>query len=231
MVNNSINQLVSDIFQIYFNSKPSDDNQLSRTEVESWIHQYRALLIRQDLDKGRDINESYMQTIPALELEAVDYGIDADLITGVHRYRTKLRIPKPIDMAYGLPLLVYTLTGEQIQIMPISRASFQKYRKFTSESPRAMYHNNYIYIEGCSLIEYITVKGVFESPQEMTQYLDPNGSSCYDPDGAYPVPVNLIPVIRQMILQKELGIMIQMPSDVTNNSNEERQQTSTNSAD
>ncbi len=231
MVNNSINQLVSDIFQIYFNSKPSDDNQLSRTEVESWIHQYRALLLRQDLDKGRDPNESYMQTLPGLELIAVDYGEPTSLITGVHRYRTKVKIPKPIDQSFGSPLIVYTMTGEQIQVMPESRAHFQRYRKFTSESPRAVYSNNYIYIEGCPLLEYINVKGIWELPQEVAAFTNEDGTPCYDADSQYPVPANMIPVIRQMILQKELGIMVQMPSDVINNRNEESQRSSTNSAD
>jgi hypothetical protein len=221
MIKNSLNEIISDIYQIYFNSKPSDENQLSRNEVEFWIHQYRAMLIKQDLDKGRDINESYMQTLPALKLVSVDYGADGGIETGINRYITEEKIPSLLDLHYKLPLIVYTLTDDEIQLMPESRASWQRYRKYTSEAARAYYTNNHIYIEGCDLLEYIKVKGVFNNPVEViTMFGD-----CFDADSEYPIPSNMVPVLRQMILQRELGIMQQQGSDVVNNANDEQRVT------
>jgi hypothetical protein len=217
-INNSLNDIISDILQIYFNSKPSDESQLSRMEVEFWIHQYRALLIKQDLDKGRDINESYMQLIPGLRLIGVDFGEDAKVKSNLYRFKTIESIPKPIDTHFGLPLIVYTINDEQLQIMPESRVSLHRYRKYTSHAPVAYYTNNHIYVEGCELLEYIKVKGVFENPADLAQYSD----ECFNPDAPYPIPSNMIPVLRQMILTRELGIMQQQGADIINNANDER---------
>ena len=65
---NSLNSIIDDILLTYRDSKISESEDLSRIQVEQWIHQYRALLIKQDLDKGRDMNEQYLQTITPLHI-------------------------------------------------------------------------------------------------------------------------------------------------------------------
>ena len=71
MTFNSLNAIIDDIYNILRDNNVSESENLSRIQVEQWIHQYRAYLIKQDLDKGRDINESYVQTIGPLHISKV----------------------------------------------------------------------------------------------------------------------------------------------------------------
>jgi hypothetical protein len=216
MIRNSLTEIIDDIVNIFRNNQPADEDQYSRKQIEFWVHQYRALFIKQDIDKGRDINESYMQTINGLKLIVEDYGANTGQDTKVYRYRTSEKIPTPLDLHFGRSFVVYTMTDDEIQVMAESRAALQRYRKFTAEAPRCYYTDGYIYIEGCSLLEYIKVKGVFENPIEVAG-LSLEEGKCYDPSAEpYPVPANMIPVIRQTILTRELNIMQQQASDQEN---------------
>jgi hypothetical protein len=221
----TLNNIIDDIINLYYADKPADTSPLNRTQVAKWVHSYRALLIKQDLDKGRNPNEGYMQTIPAIRLIPVDFGDDAKLRTGLYRYMGDIIIPKIIDLHYKLPLMVYTLTGEEIHYMPESRAHWHKYRKYVSKQPIAYMTNDRLYVEGCSLLEYIKIKSVFEDPTELANVVNPlTDTVCYDPNEEYPLQENLIPTVKQMIFQSELKIMSGMAYDNTNNSRDDAQQ-------
>lgn len=58
MTFNSLNTIIDDILLIVRDNNISESENLSRVQIEQWIHQYRAYLIKQDLDKGRDIIQS-----------------------------------------------------------------------------------------------------------------------------------------------------------------------------
>ena len=49
---NSLNNIIDDLLLLLRNNNISESENLSRIQIELWIHQYRALLIKQDLDKG-----------------------------------------------------------------------------------------------------------------------------------------------------------------------------------
>lgn len=74
--------------------------------------------------------------------------------------------------------------------------------------------NGYLMMMGPRLIESVYVEGVFEDPSEV----DSINGECQDDNAKYPLPYDKIPVLKELILSKELGIMIQMPTDTVNNS-------------
>ena len=65
---NSLNSLIDDIVLEIRNGDVSASDTLSRLQIEQWIHYYRALLIKQDIDKGRDINPAYLQSLDGVRL-------------------------------------------------------------------------------------------------------------------------------------------------------------------
>ena len=67
------------------------------------------------------------------------------------------------------------------------------------------------------MLEYINIKLLAEDPTKIANEVKDDGTKCYNANLPYPVPANMIPVIKQMIMEKELGIMITMPSDTKNN--------------
>lgn len=207
----SLNNIVDDILLIVRNNNLSESEHLSRIQIEMWIAQYRSILIRQDLDKGRDINPMYIQTMPCIHLDKVD------TVAGKIEYKSNIELPKLIDFHFRTGLVyVKDMYGNLIQLGHETKMKYQRYRKYTCGDYIAYIKNNRLYIEGSdNQLEWVEIGIIAENPADLNE--------CFDPDSEYPVPAHMIPVIKDMIFSKELNIMHQMPSDETNNSRDDMQ--------
>ena len=215
---NSINVIVDDILATIRNNSTSESETISRTQIELWVHEYRALLLKQDLDKGRIPNPDYIQEIPALQLQQVDYAENTNIVTKTFRLKSTIKLPKTIDLHFGNGLTyVGDLLNNEIQFIPESRANWNKHRRYTNNGAFCYLNDSYLFIEGNELLEYVKVRGIFEYPIELSKIVNPiNKTIVYDPLSKYPVPANLVPIIKQMILEKELKIVVSVPTDATN---------------
>lgn len=207
----SLNNIIDDILLIVRNNNLSESEHLSRIQIEMWIAQYRSILIRQDLDKGRDINPMYIQTMPCIHLDKVD------TVAGKIEYKSNIELPKLIDFHFRTGLVyVKDMYGNLIQLGHETKMKYQRYRKYTCGDYIAYIKNNRLYIEGSdNQLEWVEIGIIAENPADLNE--------CFDPDSEYPVPAHMIPVIKDMIFSKELNIMHQMTSDETNNSRDDMQ--------
>lgn len=207
----TLNQLVDNILLIARNNNIAESEHLSRIQIEKWIIGYRAMLIKQDIDKGRDINELYLTTIEPIHLDR------EETVPGYFTYVGDKELPKLIDFNYRPGVInVRDMFGNIIQIGSRTKAKLQKYRKATCKDYIAWVKNNRIYVDGDSnQLEYISVDVIAEDPTEL--------NACFDPDSEFPIPSAMIPTITQMILERELCFMITMPSDDTNDAHDDTQ--------
>ena len=207
----TLNQLVDNILLIARNNNIAESEHLSRKQIEKWIIGYRAMLIKQDIDKGRDINELYLTTIEPIHLDR------EETVPGYFTYVGDKELPKLIDFNYRPGVInVRDMFGNIIQIGSRTKAKLQKYRKATCKDYIAWVKNNRIYVDGDSnQLEYISVDVIAEDPTEL--------NACFDPDNEFPIPSAMIPTITQMILERELRFMITMPSDDTNDAHDDTQ--------
>lgn len=207
----TLNQLVDNILLIARNNNIAESEHLSRIQIEKWIIGYRAMLIKQDIDKGRDINELYLTTIEPIHLDR------EETVPGYFTYVGDKELPKLIDFNYRPGVInVRDMFGNIIQIGSCTKAKLQKYRKATCKDYIAWVKNNRIYVDGDSnQLEYISVDVIAEDPTEL--------NACFDPDNEFPIPSAMIPTITQMILERELRFMITMPSDDTNDAHDDTQ--------
>lgn len=207
----TLNQLVDNILLIARNNNIAESEHLSRIQIEKWIIGYRAMLIKQDIDKGRDINELYLTTIEPIHLDR------EETVPGYFTYVGDKELPKLIDFNYRPGVInVRDMFGNIIQIGSRTKAKLQKYRKATCKDYIAWVKNNRIYVDGDSnQLEYISVDVIAEDPTEL--------KACFDPDSEFPIPSAMIPTITQMILERELRFMITMPSDDTNDAHDDTQ--------
>jgi len=215
----SLNTIVSDLLNIVRGSKVSQSETISRRQIEDWVNQYRALLIKQDMDKGKMPNPDYIQELPSLKLEVVDKSLESDLQSEAHFMRTVLELPNTIDFNFKSGFTyVGTIDGREIQFVPEGRSYWQQFKRFTKNNPLAFLRSKRMYIHTVTPLKYITVRGIFEIPMEASRFVNTSTSvQSYDTiDDRYPIPSNMVPVLKEMILQKELGIISQAPSDNTN---------------
>lgn len=207
----SLNQLIDNIIQIARNNNVAESDHLSRLQVEKWIIYYRALLIKREIDKGRDINELYLTTIGPIHLDR------EETVPGYYTYVGDQNLPKLIDFNFKPGVIaVRDLYGNLIQLGNQTKANLQRYRKATCKDYIAWVKGDRIYVAGDNnQLEYINVDVIMEDPTEL--------GDCFDPDTEFPVPAAMIPVITQMIMERELRTMLSMPSDETNDSHDDTQ--------
>ena len=119
---NTLNTIVDDILLILRNSTIGESEHISRIQIEQWIHQYRAYLIRQEIDKGYDINDMYVTTIPMVHLDKVEDT------PGHFLYQSEYELPKLIQF-HKRPGLIFVkdMYGNLIQIGDETKAKEYKY--------------------------------------------------------------------------------------------------------
>lgn len=199
-------------------SKVTQSETITRRQIEEWVNEYRAVLIKRDMDKGKMPNPDYIQEIPALMLEVVDRTEGADLASNTYFMRSKLTVPKTLDLNFKSGLMyVGTIDGKEIQFVPEGRAKWQQYKRFTYGDPLAFLRNSKLHINNVTPMESVTIRGIFEVPTEAGNFINTNSDvTTLGYRDAYPIPANMVPTLKEMILSKELGIMSQAPSDNKN---------------
>lgn len=203
MTFNSLNTIIDDILLEYRNSNITESEQLSRLQVEQWIHNYRAILIKQDIDKGRDVNPAYTQTISIP-------------VTGSNgKYVATNELPKLLDFHFRTGIVsIRDNSGRLIQLGSRLKSELQPDRQYAINDPIAYISNNIIHINNSSTgITSIEVDAILEDPTTI--------SNNYDPDSSYPISANMIPTIKDLIFTKELYIMPQEIVDTTNDSDDD----------
>ena len=190
------------------NSKISDDEPISERLIENWIHQYRAKLIKQDLDKGKYPNPSYIQEF--LNDDGTYVHLVKESRPTENVYVSSISIPKTIDLNYKSGItFIGDVEGNEIQLVPESRTKWQQFRMFARRSTMAYLRNSYLYILNPRGLYYVTIRGLFEIPTELP------GNTL---DTKYPIPINMLPTLKEMILKTELNIELNSLSDQTNDS-------------
>lgn len=207
----SLNNLIDNVLQIARNNNVAESEHLSRHQIALWISYYRAYLIKQWIDKDRQLDDMFIQTIEPIHLDKIETS------PGKIKYVGDQELPKLIafNKRSGV-VAVRDMYGNLIQLGSQTKAKLQKYRKATCADYIAWVKGNKIYVEGDSnVLEYISVDVIAENPEDL--------KDCFDPDDEYPVPGAMIPTIIQLILERELRTMVTMPSDVENDSEDDTQ--------
>lgn len=216
----TLNTITTDLLNIIRGAQLTQSEPISKRQVEAWVHEYRAKLIKQDLDKGKIPNPDYIQVLQALELEEVDEAEGTTVDTDYQTFRTKLQIPNVLDLNFKSGFFyIGTVTGQEIQFSSEAKSRWQSYKKYTANDPIAYLKDGYIYITNDRNLRYITVRGIFEVPPMVSHLNNPNETiTDVTENSPYPIPINMIPTLKQMILKSELGIEAQAYSDLTNDS-------------
>ena len=207
----TLNNYVDDILLEARNNNIAESEKLSRHQIELWIKSYRAMLIKQKLDKKEPLDDMFTQTI-RMHVDKIEED------PGHVEYIGDQELPTLLNTKWFTGLIsVKDAYGNIIQVGDETKMKFQKYRKYTCKDYIAYKKGNRVYVEGdANTLEYIDVDVIAEDPTE--------SKLCYDPSkDEYPLPVYMWPTIKDMIFDKDFGTMIRQQSDVSNNTQDNTQ--------
>lgn len=207
----TLNNLIDDVILEARNNNIAESEKLSRRQIELWIRSYRAMLIKQKLDKKEPLDDMFTQTI-RMHIDKVQND------PGHVEYVGDKELPTLLNTKWFTGLInVKDAYGNLIQIGSETKMKLQKYRKYTCKDYIAYKKGNKIYVEGdANQLEYIDVQVIAEDPTE--------NKLCYDPSkDEYPLPVYMWPTIKDLIFDHDFYTMSQQPSDSTNNTQDDTQ--------
>jgi hypothetical protein len=158
--------------------------------------------------KGGMFNHGLLITISCIPLDVVCAnecgGNSEDKVL-----RSRHKMPTPINLKYN-GLMFYNISNGviskdkyvSIPLISINQLAYNKTKKFTKNSVKALYINNYIYILNNITLKTISVTALFANPMEVPVFVEECNScdcctttkttlTCFQ-DGDYIVPNNYV---------------------------------------
>lgn len=163
----------------------------------------RSLLFRRDFERTGAIPLVMLQTIKGLDVVPVDAAELADVEVGCDVYRTKIRIPAPINLK-GTTAFKYVGTIDykrNYSYVDVIAVPFLRFNRFSNMIHSYFYRDGYLYLT--SNPKKITVSYVLDEPSQLFSILDSNGIPLATEDSEYPASGDMIQRITQTILSTE----------------------------
>jgi hypothetical protein len=194
----------------------TDDDAITDRQIAFLIDATRASLLRQQYNKGQNLSDNNIQTIPCMQVELVDASLMPDVPSNCKVYKTTLTVPKFIE-SKGKDLIT-GISGPKIgalgyDLIPYTRLPYAASTMFPR--PKVTIFNNYIYLIDAPFTMNIAVSGVFEKPSELEEYNNCEGSPCFSFDSNYPMSAHLIDPVIKMVVE-QLTLTLKVPTDRTN---------------
>lgn len=217
----TLNQIVYDLRNtLRGGALVSDDDPISDRQLEFWITNSRATLIRQQIDKGQSLSENVIQTLGCVEVEQVDASINPDIPSGCFIVRTKERLPTFIESKEEDMLLKVStprLGAIPFSIHPKAAQPYTSYNPFGKKVAKAYLNEGYLYIENTEYIDSISISGIFEDPREWSSFNDCSGSPCFSADSRYPISNYMLDTLKRLIADTNFKFLVRPASDNINN--------------
>ena len=171
------------------------------------IEYTRSLLFRRDFERTPAMPIQMIQTLEGLDVISVDAAAGAGVEIGCSIYRTKVKIPAPINLK-GSNAFVFVGTIDQARsfsyIDPNS-LEYLQYNKFQKTPKGFYYKDGYIYLVNTTP-KKITVRYILDRPSELMDMFKPSGEAYFNEEDVYPITGDLIQRVTQTILATEARV-------------------------
>lgn len=208
----------------------SNSEKLSIKQIQFWINGYRAKGMLEITENGKIIDPTLIQDLGVVPLEEVDAADSSCPQVEWGCKVMKVTIPKIMTFP-ELRALSYVGKINKTSAFVVNYPDTVEYKratKFGHLMSRAYLIENTLYFmlsENDRDLEYVNIRGVFESPTDVFSYANEGCvSACYDPaKDNYPMPLALYDYVTTNILTKELGMTLKTVTDELNNARQDNE--------
>ena len=220
----TLNEYVYDLLELYRGSI-TDDINLDKRQVESWIIDQRALWLRNELNKNRTIDDNLVQDLGCVELEISDSSDCCSVSTGCTVLRTKNIIPSTIERHNKNTITrigPINKTNISYSLVSYDRAIYSGNGRANKNMIYAYMLNNRIYLKGnqsnisFAALKYINIRGIFVDPREVASFTTCTGTACYDENSKFPLNEWMWNYMKAEIIKLTM-LKNQLPTDEDNN--------------
>jgi hypothetical protein len=196
-----------------------DNNLIDDRLLYEIINQQRALWIKNELNKGRSIEDNIRQTINGIEVVPVDDSTFDRFNTKDRVLISRQQIPRTIELHHRDNILTVRsskFSSEKFNYIHRDKFTFTGNNRFTKKAKHCTLYNNHIYIKvqkddpKIALLTNISIEGVFENPIDVYMMTEKALKNNYDPrEEIYPISLAMWTYIKGTILQMDAKLLIQ----------------------
>mgnify|MGYP003643002303 CR=1 FL=1 len=215
----TLNEIAYNLLNLLRGGRSNQDEHISLDQIKFNIKHYRAVFIRRDYAKNGFNSRHIEQDLGCVHLQPVDATQCCQLPSTCVVYRSVKTIPKTIRYNFEEAITyVGDITGiDTIPLINSNMIQFLPYDKYTNKKYKAYMINDFLYIYNASGLETINVRGVFENPRDVSNFNECSEGNCYNEDSSeFPLPMDMLNLINQGILNGELKLLGATMSDTTN---------------
>jgi len=219
----SLKEISYNILNAYRGGRSTNNEHIPLKQIMFNVKHYRALLLRRDFQRNGIFTRHVEQDLGCLDLERVNASQCCHLPVECAVSRTKLKLPRTIRFNYNEAITSLTdVTGiNTIPLVASNTVQFLPHDRFTKNEKKGYMIEDYLYIYNADGMDVVNVRGIFEDPEEVAKF-DCGGQSCYDSDGDFPMPLDLVQGITDGILKGTLALVSSTVSDTENDTLEDQ---------
>ena len=204
-----------------------DDDVLDNRLIKQLIHDQRAIWLRNELNRNRDIPEVVIQDLGCVEIEPASAVECCDFSSDCKVYRTKLKIPKPISLHHREAIERVgpsNITEKPFSFKDYKESQFFGNGRFNKRMIAAYYKDERIFLTSkediLQLMQYINIRLVASDPTGASKFNYCTGQSCYTDDMEYPITDWMWNYMKEHVVNQLLK-KTAIPNDTTNDANNE----------
>jgi hypothetical protein len=171
-----------------------DDDIIDHRHIKDLIHNQRAVWVRNELNKNRDIPEQLIQDLGCVPLQKANTIECCDFSGGCKIMRTVNKIPTPISLHHREAIERVgpaDMLGKPYSIKDYKQAIFAGNGRFNKEMYFAFYRNGYLFVVSKDVkvftLKNINIRLVASDPTEAAIFNHCSGEACYTDDSEYPL--------------------------------------------
>lgn len=220
----TLNKLTYDLLEL-IRGNITDDDELDLRQIEYWIHNQRALWLKNEMNRFRSIDDDLVQDLGCVELEMADASSCTDFPVGCSILRTKNTIPDTIDLHHKSAITrigPVNRTQRAFSFVPYNRAVFSGNGRLSKNTVYGFLLSDKMYLkfdannELAKTLTHVNIRGVFEDPTQVAAFTNPDGTPCYSKDSKYPVSRSMINYMKAEIVKSDLRFKLMAPNDSVN---------------
>ncbi len=213
----TLNKIASDIRNMAASGELAYAFRIEDEQIYFWIHEIRAMLISQAIQKRQNITDTWVQSITCLEMKQVDESECCLVNTGCMVLRSVEKLPHTIETSGDNTIIrVMTSAGQIISKSNPFEIKYNKYTRYTADKTQWFLKDDYLYILNDKFMKYVTVYGLFEDPSELSSYTSCTGEACFSIDSSYPVSNKMANDITNYIIKTKVVPFLKFPQDLSN---------------
>ena len=223
---------LNEIVALYLTSvnRTSDDSDLDKRLVKSWIRTSRAIWVKNELNKGVAVSPLFIQPLGILDLEVVDQSEYIPL--GFNILRTVKVIPNMIEIR-GESVVTRigpgVLTNASYRFIAVERVPYIGSGRFDRNAIFGFLNpvdkRIYLVTRGTSLVHLsmrkMSLSTILEDPEDAAEFTFANGTPCYTNATMYPITEYLVGYMKDIIVNVDFKLFSAAHPDEYNDAKDE----------